>query len=207
MIPFITNFKSLDAPSKWIFAYVICSVVFATGSWTINKIFGNNMWFFSMMHVIQFGILSAFYWYCIKNPAIRSFIKFMPFVMLVIFSLDIFKLEGIKSYNSISAGFKSIVILAYGAIYFLQLLQDKSLLERSIYINSLHTFWYNAGIFLYSCTSFFFTISYNLVQGSKVGRFPVIRIILSTNYIVATITMILLYIGLTKYKKSRYAAS
>ncbi|HWV64712.1 hypothetical protein, partial [Chitinophaga sp.] len=109
-----------------------------------------------------------------------------------------------------SAGVKSIVILIYGAIFFLQLLKDKTLVERSIYIDSLPSFWYNSGIFIYFCTIFLFNISYNLLQSQAANGASKTNItiaILSINNLVGLIAMILLYIGLSKLKKLRYANS
>ncbi len=134
----------------------------------------------------------------------------MPFIVAGIFAIDIFVLEGIKAYNSISAGVKSIVILIYGAIFFLQLLKDKSLVEKSIYIDSLPSFWYNSGVFIYFCTIFLFNISYNLLQSQAANGASKTNItiaILSINNLVGLIAMILLYIGLSKLKKLRYADS
>jgi hypothetical protein len=209
LIPFILNFKLLDRPSRWIFYYVLSSVIFAAGSDILGKLFNNNMWFFNLMHFAQFVILSLFYNACIKSRGIQTIIKVMPAVVLLVFILDIFVIEGFYTYNSISAGIKSIVILTYGGIFFWQMLTDKELIERSIYIDTLPSFWYNAGIFLFYCTVFLFNISYNILQKvfAPDPRGNVISTVLTINHIVGIIAMILLYIGLSKLKKLKYADS
>ncbi|NSL86574.1 hypothetical protein [Chitinophaga solisilvae] len=195
-------------PSRWVCWYIVSSLVFAVGADLIQRLMGNNMWFFSIMHLIQFVILSVFYLICIKNPRVRTLIRIIPFIAVLIFSIDLFKIEGVRAYNSITAGVKSIVLLVYGAIYFLQLLKDKDLIEQSVYIDTLPTFWYNSGLFIYFCTSFLFSISYNSLQAlqttgqAKLGMTVAILVI---NYVVGMITMILLYIGLLKTKRYRYA--
>jgi hypothetical protein len=133
----------------------------------------------------------------------------MPVVVAAVFCLDIFVIEGIRAYNSISAGVKSILIIIYGAILFLQMLKDKDLIERAIYIDSLPSFWYNAGVFLFFCTVFLFNISYNLLQQAVTPQSmqQIITIILIINNIVGIIAMILLYIGVSKFKRLRYADS
>ncbi|WP_349318179.1 hypothetical protein [Chitinophaga sp. MM2321] len=199
------KYQQFDTPTKWVFYYILSSVIFAAGSAILAEIFRNNMWFFSVMHFVQFVILSVFYYLCINNPKIKTVIKIMPAIILIVFALDFFKIEGIRSYNSISAGIKSIIILAYGAIFFLQLLADKALIERAIYINSLPVFWYNAGLFLYFCSTFLFSLSYNLIQGSGIGNLEMTLTLISINYIVGIISMILLYIGLSKIKRFGYA--
>jgi len=162
------------------------------------------------MHFMQFVILSFFYYHSIKNPVLKKVIQIMPFILAGIFALDIFVIEGIEAYNSISAGVKSIIILIYGVILFLQLLNDKNLIENSIYIDSLPVFWYNSGIFIYFCTIFLFNISYNLLQAQAESGNSKLNIkiaVLSISNIVAIISMILLYIGFSKLKKLRYADS
>jgi hypothetical protein len=133
----------------------------------------------------------------------------MPIVVALVFALDLFVIEGFYNYNSISAGFRSIVILIYGGIFFWQMLTDKELVEKSIYIDTLPSFWYNAGIFLFYCTVFLFNISYNLLQKifAHDPRGNLISTVLTINNVVAIISMILLYIGLSKLKKLRYADS
>ncbi|MFY0255697.1 hypothetical protein ACDQ55_17280 [Chitinophaga sp. 30R24] len=137
----------------------------------------------------------------------KTVIKLMPVVILGVFLADIFYLEGVSAYNSISTGSKNFVILIYSIYLFLQTLWDKDLIEKSIYINTLPIFWYNAGFFIFSCTEFFFSISYNFVQGQQTSESNM-RMIITTlciNCIIGTLSMILQYIGLSKLKKLRYA--
>ncbi|NLR57987.1 hypothetical protein HGH93_07735 [Chitinophaga polysaccharea] len=209
LIPFILNYKLFDRPSLWIFYYIVSSIVFAVGSDVIGYLFHNNMWFFNFMNLVQFVIISLVYLSCIKSRVIKRVILFMPIVVALVFGLDIFVIEGFYHYNSISAGIKSIVILIYGVIFFWQMLNDKELIEKSIYIDALPSFWYNSGIFLFYCTVFLFNISYNVLQQvfRPDPRGKVISGILTINNFVGIVSMILLYIGLSKLKKLRYADS
>lgn len=209
LIPFILKYKLLDHPSRWIFYYIISSIIFAIGSDLLGHFLLNNMLFFNFMHFAQFVIISLFYLTCIKNRTIQLIIKIMPVFVALVFVLDIFVFEGFYTYNSISAGVKSIVILIYGAIFFWQMLNDKELIENSIYIDTLPAFWYNSAIFLYYCTVFLFNISYNILQKvlAPDPRGRIISTILTINNIIGIIAMILLYIGLSKLKKLRYADS
>ncbi|MDR6567827.1 MULTISPECIES: hypothetical protein [Chitinophaga] len=166
------------------------------------------MWFFSLMHFIQFAILSVFYYRNISNPTMKSIVKYMPFLLLAIFIFDLFFIEGVRAFNSISSGVKQLVVLTYGLYLFLQLLRDRNLIEKSIYIDSLPIFWYNSGIFIFACTEFLFCISYNHLQAlftTGIARMGMTIAILSINYIVGMISMILLYIGFSKIKKLKHA--
>lgn len=210
LIPFLLQFKNLDIPSRCLFYYILSSLVFAGGSAILQHLSLNNMWFFSLMHFIQFVILSIFYRYCIKNPVVKNIILFVPIAVLAIFIFDLFYIEGPRAYNSISSGVKHVVLITYGIYLFMQMLRDKELIENAVYINTLPEFWYNAAIFVFACTEFFFSISYNYLQSlqtSGPGKMKTTMAILSINYIVGMVSMILLYIGLTKLKKTRYANS
>ncbi|MBC9933400.1 hypothetical protein [Chitinophaga qingshengii] len=208
LIPFLLKFKTLDAPGRWMCYYIISSLFFAISTSILANLHINNMWLFSLMNFVQFLLLSCFYWSIIKHPTVRIVITYLPILVLGLCIADFLKFEGFASYNSISAGLKSGIIIAYGVIFFLQLLTDKDLLENAIYINTLSVFWYNSGIFIYFCSSFLFSISYNLIQTQieeVVLQRDMVLTLISVNYIVAIITMILLYIGLTKTKRLGYA--
>lgn len=192
------------------FYYILSCTVFAGGSYILQKFYGNNMWFFNLMYFIQFVILSVFYYISIKNPTVRTIVRYMPLLILAIFVFDLFFIEGVRAFNSISSGVKNLVLLVYGVYYFLQMIKDKELIEKAIYIDSLPVFWYSAAIFIFSCTEFLFCISYNHLQAlqtSGVARMGMTITIFTINYIVGIISMILLYIGLSKNKKLRYADS
>ncbi|WP_143313191.1 MULTISPECIES: hypothetical protein [Chitinophaga] len=208
LIPFLLKFKTLDAPGRWMCYYIISSVFFALASSIMANLKINNMWLFSVMNFVQFVILSFFYWTIIKHPTVKLIITWLPILVLGLCIADILKFEGFKSYNSISAGLKSGIIIAYGVIFFLQLLTDKEIMENAVYINTLSVFWYNSGIFIYFCSSFLFSISYNLIQAQEAEaaiKQSMVLTLISINYVVAIINMFLLYIGLTKTKRLGYA--
>lgn len=208
LIPFLLKFKTLDAPGRWMCYYIISSIFFAISTYLLSNLGINNMWLFSLMNFIQFLILSRFYWCIIKHPTVKIIITYLPILVLGLCVADFLKFEGFKSYNSISAGLKSGIIIAYGVTFFLQLLTDKELLENAVYINTLSVFWYNSGIFIYFCSSFLFSISYNLIQPLEAEasmKQSMVFTLISINYVVAIIAMFLLYIGLTKTKRLGYA--
>ncbi|WP_147243597.1 hypothetical protein [Chitinophaga flava] len=206
LIPFLLRYKTLDVPGKWACFYIVSSVFFAAGSAALSQAGLNNMWFFSLMNFVQFIILSFFYLRIIKHPTIKQAITLLPILVFGLCVADAGMIEGLQSYNSISAGLKSGIIIAYGIIFFLQLMTDKELIEKAIYINTLPVFWYNAAIFIYFCSSFLFSISYNLIQNTNQNNAQaMILTLLSINYVVAMITMFLLYIGLSKNKRFGYA--
>jgi hypothetical protein len=207
LIPFIIHYKILDKGGKWTFYYLVASLVFASGSYVIAHFWKqNNMWFFSIMYFLQFVILSRFFHIVIKNEFIKRLITIILIPVFIIFLADFLELEGLFTYNSYFATTRSLIILIYGGIYFSQLLRDEELVQKSIFINTLPDFWYNAGLFIYHSGSFMFFLAYNLLQAKSKetsATSTTIHITLSLSYIAAIIQLILLYIGLVKAKKMR----
>lgn len=204
LIPFIIHFKILDKGGKWTFYYLVASLFFASGSLFIAHFWKNNMWFFSIMYFIQFVILSRFFQIVIKNEFIKRLITIILVPVFVVFLADFLELEGVFTYNSYFATARSFIILIYGGIYFWQLLRDEELVQKSIFINTLPDFWYNAGLFIYHSGSFMFFLAYNMfVQVKSTEVYTAKTITLSISYVAAIIQLILLYIGLEKAKKMR----
>ncbi|HEY1201509.1 MAG TPA: hypothetical protein VGE79_11035 [Niastella sp.] len=200
LIPFTLNYRSLDKTGKWAYYYLISSVLFALGSSVLARIFRNNLWFYSVMNLGQFVILSAYYYQVIKNDTVKKLIKILIIPAVIIFFLDFFKLEGILTFNSIFATVRTFLLLSYGIIFFVQLLFDEDLVKESIFINSLPNFWFNSGLFIYLCCSFFDSLTYNFLLRHLIGDNIFIG---SLVFISGIIEAILFYIGLLKAKKLR----
>lgn len=200
LIPFTLNYRSLDKTGKWAYYYLISSVIFAVGSSILARIFRNNLWFSSIMNLGQFVILSAYYYQVIKNDTVKKLIKLLIIPAVVIFFLDFFKLEGMLTFNSIFATVRTFLLLSYGIIFFVQLLFDEDLVKEAIFINTLPDFWFNSGLFIYLCCSFFDSLSYNFLLKHLIGDNILIG---SLVFISGIIEAILFYIGLLKAKKIR----
>ncbi len=199
LIPFTLNYSTLDKAGKSIYQYLISSIVFAVGSVTIEQFVHNNMWFFAIMYFIQFLILSVFYSTVIKNAAVKKAIKILPVPVLIIFILDLLKIEGVDKYNSLFTTIRSFVLLVYAIIFFFQLLRDNELIEQAIFINSLPNFWFNSGLFLYLCGSFIFSLSYNYLESQKI----ISNITFTITLIGGILQLILFYIGLQNIPKRK----
>ncbi|NIG56111.1 hypothetical protein [Chitinophaga sp. Cy-1792] len=200
------KYKQLDTSSKWLFYYIVNSVVFAVGSFVLMLAFGNNMWFFNLMNFLQFVILSFFYLSSIKSPRLRYIILRAPLVMLVVFATDFVSFDSMKYFDSFATGLKCISLIFFAICLFYQQLNDKKLIEKSIYINSLPTFWYNTGLFLYFSAAFLFDLSMNLMQKSAGPNMTEPEMLVyCINFFMGSVAMILFYIGLTKTAKKEYA--
>lgn len=196
-IPFSIKYNQLDKPTKFVYFYLLISLVFAGSSLITAFLTTNNLWLFALMHYLQFVVLSLFYKEIIHNIKIKKSISFLIVVVLIIALLDFFKFEGIKTYNSIAATAKNICLMVYCVIYFLQLIKDEELIEKAIYINSLSSFWFNAGIFIYLCTSVLFSLCGSWIQASTPTEQQNFLVILGFTYIMGIVQLLLFYVGLT----------
>ena len=143
LIPFTLNYRSLDTAGKWAYYYLISGAVFAIGSFALAKLFHNNLWFSNIMHLAQFMILSYYYYLIIQNRLVRKIVTLLLIPAVILFFLDILKLEGIQTFNSIFATIRTFLLLGYGMIFFLQLLFDENLIKGAVFINTLPDFWFN----------------------------------------------------------------
>lgn len=198
LIPFTLNYKFLDRTGKWIYYYLVSSTIYAVGSIVFAKLFHNNQWFSNIMHLTQFVILSAYYYQVIKNSLVKRSIKLLLLPAVAIFILDIFKLEGIFVFNSIFATTRTLILLALGIIFFFQLLFDEDLVKEAVFINTLPNFWFNAGLFVYLCGSFVFSVAFNLFLRQSLGNLNTVQ---ALTFVAGIIELILFYIGLQKAKK------
>jgi len=196
LIPFTIKYKQLNKAGKCIYYYLVVSLLFAVGS-DLLRTTGNNMWFMTIMYFLQFVILSTFFYYVIHSLFIRKLIKIVSGVVVGVFIIDYSKLEGLKFFNSISTSISSFILITYGVLFFFQLLRDEELIQKSIYINSLPSFWFNAGLFIYLCCSFMFNLSYNFLQTNAITTITLLALI----YISGIIQVILFYIGVLKVKR------
>ncbi|SFD53017.1 hypothetical protein SAMN05518672_102316 [Chitinophaga sp. CF118] len=202
MIPFTLRFKILDEGGKWTFYYLIASFFLAVASYLIGLIWRNNMWFLATMYFIQFLILSRFFQIVIKNLLFKRLITLTIIPIFIIFLVDVLKLEGLYAYNSYFATIRTLILIIYGAIYFWQLLKDEELVQKSVFINTLPNFWFNAAFFVYHSGSFMYSLSYNLLQQQQTPGVDTTRkVTVIISYFAGIIQLILLYIGLMKAKK------
>lgn len=206
LIPFSLKFRQLRIDEKVVFAYLFTSIVFAGGSYLLGFIFRmNNMFFVAVMTLIQYIVLSLFYYLVMRGTKARKIIAAITLAGVLIFILDITIWEGTRQFNSIFASYRSLVLISCGIAVFLQLLRDEDLIERSIFMNSLPLFWFNAGLFVHLCCSFLIALTYNFMQNSVYTEAfqSLQKVTRSLNFIAGIIQLILFYIGLSKIKRGR----
>lgn len=205
LIPFFLHYRLLNKEHRLIFAYVISNAFTGVVSDIIARIYHNNMAFIAIMFLVQFFILTLFYIHVLKHPKAKKVLQIMLGAVIVLFALDFTVLEGPLLFNSIFISFRTFVLIIYGVVFFLQLMRDESLIEQSIYINTLPAFWFNAGLFVSLCCSFPLDLCFNLLQKGPPGEelISIFRITAALTWTGGIIQAFLFYLGLLKVKGVR----
>lgn len=206
LIPFSLNYRIFNKEQRLIFYYLVTCAIYGIGADRLARAYGNNMAFVSFMMLVQFVILTFFYLSVLKNTGnLHKIIKMLLGLACALFAADILLIEGLLKFNSIFVSFRTFILIAYGVIFFLQLMRDETLIEKSIYINSLPVFWFNAGLFVNFCCSFLLSLTFNFIQQG--GQDEVMRsayqITAGLAWSAGIIQVILFYIGLLKIKRAR----
>lgn len=205
LIPFTINYKLFNKEQRIIYLFVIYSAVLSVGAELLARIFHNNLAWHAVMSLVSFYILSWFFIQVLKKPLTRQFIRWMVPVTSVVFALDFIWISGPSGFSSIFVAFRTFLLIVYGILFFVQLVRDNSLIERSIYITSIPEFWFNSGLFVNHCCNFILYLSFNFLLHDEPGPeiINLFRITQGLGWIAGIIQVILFYIGLQKIKSAR----
>jgi hypothetical protein len=205
LIPFFLRYRFLNKEERVIFAYAIANAFMGVVSDIIARIYHNNMIFITTMMLVQFFILTLFYINVLKHPKAKKILQIILGATFILCVVDFTILEGPFVFNSIFISFRTFVLIIYGVVFFLQLMRDESLIEQSIYINTLPAFWFNAGLFVSLCCSFPLDLCFNFLQKGPPGEelLSIFRVTASLTWSGGIFQAILFYIGLRKIKGAK----
>ncbi|WP_298715754.1 hypothetical protein [Chitinophaga sp.] len=205
LIPFTLNYKLFNKEQRIIYLYAIHSAALSIGAEVLARIFRHNLAWHAVMFLVAFYLLSWFFITVIKKPLTRKIIAWMVPVVTLAFIIDFFWISGPRGFSSIFVSFRTFVLIVYGILFFIQLVRDNSLIERSIYITSIPEFWFNSGVFVYQCCNFILYLSFNFLLRDEPGPeiINLFRITQGLGWIAGIIQVIVFYIGLQKIKRAR----
>lgn len=205
LIPFTLNYRLFDKEQRLIYVYLIYIVILNVGADLLSRIFKHNLAWHSIMSLVGFYILSFYYRKVLKKPFTKKFIGWLIPVTTLVFAIDFFWIGGPHGFSSIFVAFRTFWLIVYGILFFMQLVRDESLIERSILITSIPAFWFNSGLFVYHCCSFLLYLSFNILLNDKPGPeiINIFRIIQGLVWVSGIIQVIVFYIGLQKLKRAR----
>jgi VanZ family protein len=171
LIPFsigILKMRYLREETLKIFFYIIIGVLFEIISSIMLALkIRNNLPFFHIYTIIEFFIISWFYWLIFKGYFSKFTIPITFFTFFIFSLIDSFVFHNVFTFNSYSKSLECIIIVTYSVLYLYKTFNEFQEKDPS----DTPVFWINAGfLFYFSGCLFLFTFSnYILTQGRTIA--------------------------------------
>lgn len=124
---------------------------------------GPNLWFFNIFTIIEFIFYFFIFYFSIKNHKIKKLVLFsIPFYVLAA-CINIFFIQGIFNFHTISYRIASVMIIIYCYLYFRQLLK----MDISINILRDPMFWICTGLLFFYSGFFFYFSAFEYIAYTK----------------------------------------
>jgi hypothetical protein len=160
--------KYLQKETLVIFYFILNGILFETISRTL-VIFNikNNLPFFHIYTVIEFFIISWFYWLVFKDYFSKLLIPIVFFTFFIFSLIDSFVFHNVFTFNSYAKSLECIIIVVLSVLYLYKTFNEFQEKDPS----DTPVFWINAGLlFYFSGCLFLFTFSnYMLTQGKAMA--------------------------------------
>ena len=176
IVPLVTDLlylKSLKKSILFFLLLLLCltAITELTGRYLIHVLHKPNAWLYNIFMSVEF-IVYAYIFYktyvaLIYKRIVRLFICAFP----VLVFLNIVFFQGLRLFDSYTAGLGSFCIILFSCFYFYDLLQQKEKL------NLLKTpmFWFSIGILFFYSGDIIFTLFSNLAIRSRIQYWSFFR--------------------------------
>ncbi|HEY4323178.1 MAG TPA: hypothetical protein VGN20_04310 [Mucilaginibacter sp.] len=146
------NYKNLDRVLKIAAIFFLVSALFdLLLDLTIRIGMNNNEPLIHLFIVISILFFSVIYYHAFFKPIVKKAIIILAIVALLIVVFNIFFIEGIWVYPSLSGTVLSVLLICFSLAYFYQLLSR----QEFILIEKQGLFWINAGVLFYFSLNIF----------------------------------------------------
>lgn len=160
--------KYLRQESLIIFYYILNGILFEAISRTMTHFHvKNNLPFFHIYTIIEFFIISWFYWLVFKDYFSKLLIPIVFFTFFIFSLIDSFVFHNVFTFNSYAKSLECIIIVVLSVLYLYKTFNEFQEKDPS----DTPVFWINAGfLFYFSGCLFLFTFSnYMLTQGKAMA--------------------------------------
>lgn len=124
---------------------------------------GPNLWFFNIFTNLEFIFYFFIFFMALKNAKARSFIIFSIPVYLLLACINIFFIQGIFQFHTISYRLASVMIITFCYLYFRQLLS----IEIAVNILRNPMFWICTGLLFFYSGFFIYFSAFDYIAYSK----------------------------------------
>ncbi len=160
--------RYLQKETLIIFYFILNGILFEIISRTIVRLqIKNNLPFFHIYTVIEFFIISWFYWLVFKDYFSKLLIPIVFFTFFIFSLIDSFVFHNVFTFNSYAKSLECIIIVVLSVLYLYKTFNEFQEKDPS----DTPVFWINAGfLFYFSGCLFLFTFSnYILTQGKSMA--------------------------------------
>ena len=165
----LINYKNLNTPLKIAAAYCLASVMSDIALQLVLSAGSVNN--YPVIHIyiaVSIILLGAMYFYAFFNRLNKNTILVTSSIVLVFAVADMFTMEGINDYPSLSNTALSVLITCFSLLYFYQLLTR----QEFVHIEKQALFWINAGmLFYYAINIFVFMLFKRILSEHKVSLY------------------------------------
>jgi len=159
------NYRHLDKVLKIAAAICLISALCdLTQVLTMIMQVANNQPLIHLYIIICIVFYTAMYYYAFFRPVFKRVILIIAAVAFLIVIFNIFFIEGIWDYPSLSNTVLSVLLICFSLAYFYQLLNR----QEFIHIEKQGLFWVNAGVlFYYSINIFLFMLFKRIINAHQ----------------------------------------
>jgi hypothetical protein len=185
----VIRFRKLDKSQMLIFTYCVTSLIAEVLSHFLIQKKIANVPIVNTFLVIEFFILSYFYYHLFTEKLKRDLFILVWIVAIIIVFFELV-LRDINQYFSFFSLFSNLIFVLCSVFFF-----RKILIQQPVdIITDYYLFWFNSACFIYfSCTSIIFCL-----QNLPVNAFDTHHLIIFTHILFNYIFYILFAIGLCK---------
>jgi hypothetical protein len=165
----LINYKNLDKALKIAAVYCLVSVISDIAMQLMVRAgLPNNYPVIHIYIAVSIILLGAMYFDAFFNPQLKNTVLVTSSVVLAFAIANMFFMEGINDYPSLSNTVLSVLITCFSLLYFYQLLTR----QEFVHIEKQALFWINAGmLFYFAINIFVFMLFKRILSEHKVSLY------------------------------------
>lgn len=150
----IATFQKRISSEKWLLLFLLLTLVVELFAYFLARKSISNLYLFHLLVPIQTIILSLFFLNIVQRKKFQYYIKTLLGVYLFFVVISTLFLQHITVYNSYTTIFKSVLVIIFSFIYFLDKFQNSTNETVELFRDSI--VWIVLGFLVQSLSTFFF---------------------------------------------------
>jgi hypothetical protein len=147
------RFRSLEPkPVKWLVPFLCVTLAVELAGLITTRMNIRNLWMFNVFTCSEFVFYSWVYLNILENQRVKKLIRYAIVVYPLLFLINIFWIEGIYRFHTLTYRIGSVMIVVWAYLYFRQLMRSSSyspVLRNPIFWISTGLLFFYAGFFFY----------------------------------------------------------